>query len=97
MSARWTPARVAALRAFAVDGLARESNATDPHPPRGRSATVYWQSLRWLVSQGLVDPARAGSGIVDGWFELTPAGVQALADLGPPCEQLSFDPADESC
>ena len=87
MSARWTPARVAALRAFARTGTARVSNETN-------DVTVHWRTGEWLRESGL-------AAYCDGWgwelLELTPAGVQALADLGPPHEQLAFDPADEPC
>lgn len=82
MSARWTPARIAALRAFSLNGYARESNETRVF---GASAIVYWQSMRWLREQGLVQTTFDYR-----TFELTPAGVKPLAELGPRVEQLSM-------
>ena len=93
MSARWTPARVEALRAFALDGTARESNETKicEGYANGRSfsvAIVHWQSLRFLWEQGL---AARVSGADAQLYELTAAGVAMLAQLGPPAEQLDLE------
>jgi len=85
MSARWTPARVEALRAFALNGTARESNETKIYEGY---ANVYWQSLRFLRDQGLVHPV---SGADAQLYELTAAGVAMLAQLGPPAEQLDLE------
>lgn len=68
----WTEPRRRALEAFANKGRARESNHTSLD-----QQTVYWETLRWLVRNGLVVSSFAG----DGWFTLTSKGRRALDDL----------------
>ncbi|MDA8290463.1 MAG: hypothetical protein M0Z33_02110 [Actinomycetota bacterium] len=88
MSARWTPARIAGLRVFGVDELARESNATTPADER-HAATVDWQTARWLVREGYARRCFARSAWST-WYELTDEGVAALAALGAETVQLVF-------
>ena len=88
MSARWTAARIAGLHAFAGRGLVRESNATGLDADG--TATIYWQSARWLESEGFVRPAVTH--LHGTWWELTGRGVDRLASLGPPVELLCMNP-----
>ena len=90
MSARWTPARVAGLRAFADRGLVRESNVTglDAYG----TAAVYWQTARWLESEGLIRPAVTH--LWGTWWELTGRGADRLANLDPPVEEPSRFPEE---
>lgn len=88
----WTRPRRIALRTFRSTGTARESNITmDGRPHQG--ATVYWQTLRWLVDEYLVVQSAPGSDE----YELTEAGRRELEHLldekdGPGCSVLVPDP-----
>jgi hypothetical protein len=78
MTATLTPARRRALEVMAAihPRPARVSNVT-AGPVRGEraSALVYWQSVDWLRSQGLV----TGPGVE---LTLTAAGLAACAENG---------------
>jgi hypothetical protein len=76
-----TSARRAALTVLAgghhEDRPVYESNVTGGAGPGGRR-TVYWQSLKWLVDEGLAEVFDG----VERQVTLTDAGRQRIEELG---------------